>query len=470
MTKPLEKNDIFADNPNERIKVYKNIVMLLALVPEGLEPKEILSFLADQKTLDRLQKQKKINYDYKREKEKVIEKLHKKSTEKYYKFIETGYITSPSQLSNKFDELINLNTIERQEKIIRITDDFRRDVNTFLFNECLRSYPFSQGKYSDANKLEQKKKDLLNAYSKLFEDFSQEEKKQTEEYLNDMKLTLQKICRIKLRKFQEKWNEELKMFHELTRSNKIKNALEKSPDHFFQIINMPFIVYTKLEENDFYRYTGLSVIYFLRNSNVRASKLKIQYDENEKKRGMIATRIDEISNLLRELKIQYQSKAISEEIYDMSEEKLLQECDIIKKDIEKYEEVKNKLRAIAENKIEIPEDEDINKKLSKKQLEELIIIPKLIYDEIEYIGKTFEKGKIYDFRRFSEIWSKYFFWEDYEFTALDIEEIVKWCWSKIGVVRDIYNSLTPAGRCEGYINDMLMGVSNELPFKPLIIK
>ena len=58
--------------------------------------------------------------------------------------------------------------------------------------------------------------------------------------------------------------------YQITKSKKIKNAIKKGGDHFYQIINIPFYFIElrqeiKITEVHFYMYTGLYYIDYLRN-------------------------------------------------------------------------------------------------------------------------------------------------------------------------------------------------------------
>ena len=78
VSKNIEKKDLFEKQP------YRSILSLLSIISEGLEPKQILSTLADQKTLKDLKKRGKIKYDYKKENRIVKEKPKRDGTLDYY--------------------------------------------------------------------------------------------------------------------------------------------------------------------------------------------------------------------------------------------------------------------------------------------------------------------------------------------------------------------------------------------------
>ncbi len=393
MPKKIEKKDVFEK------KSYKNILYLLSFIPEGLRSQEILSTLANDKTLFDLYKKKKIKYDYKRERDKVKEKIKQNGKDRFFNVIERGHITSPQILSNKISTLVDIGAVKRKNSKIILLDDFFREFVVIDYMNELQTYASSQKRKSDRQELKQKENKVIDSYSKIFNDLSQMEKQNVKQHLNDMKASLNEIKKIRLTKFFKKtWAENLKEFYLNTKSETIKKAIKDDPYCFFTIIN-DILLFNKnknLTKSDFYFSSGL-YLFFLN------------------------------------IEILTTPKSLKKEIQ------------------EKFEKSQ--------------QDENIISKIP-----ELPSIPKPIYDELLYMLNKIEFGEFYDIKRFSEVWSRIFFRKDFGLKINEIQEIVDWCCEKINVVKDLYKSISIPGKCEGYINDMLMGVSDELPFKPLIFK
>ena len=89
-------------------------MFLLTFIPEGLEPKQIIIFLSDEKTLNNLKKlskkttEPKITYNPKDEIRKVKDKFKTKRIDfnDYLEYVKKGYITTKI-LTNKRYTFLN---------------------------------------------------------------------------------------------------------------------------------------------------------------------------------------------------------------------------------------------------------------------------------------------------------------------------------------------------------------------------
>jgi len=263
MPNPIEKNNIFSR------PIYKDIMFLLTFIPEGLEPSEIMSILAGDKTLKDLQRKGIIKYDFNRKHREVKNKLNKKGAARYFETLERGNITTPQMLSNKLAELVKLGVVEKNNKKIKITDDYLRQGTKILLIDHLFSYEPRPFNFLDKKNLKRKKKKLIEAYSKSFDDFSESEKKQIEKHFIEMKTHLMGIRRILSEKIVSKWLEQVRDFYKTTDNERIKKAImDGIAVHLFQMINLPFFIFEKCRkqkftELEYYLYTGMLIICFL---------------------------------------------------------------------------------------------------------------------------------------------------------------------------------------------------------------
>ncbi len=244
-------------------------MFLLTFIPEGLESSEIMSTLADKKTLENLQQKGKIKYDFNRTHREVKDKLNKKGAARYYDLLERGNITTPQVLSNKIAELVKLGIVEKNNKKIKATDGYLRQGTKILLIDHLFSYEPKHFNFLEKKNLNEKEKKLIEIYSKSFNDFSESEKKQIEKHFFGMKTPLREIKKILSEKIVSKWLEQVTDFYKTTNNERIKKAImDGIAVHLFQMINLPFFMFEKcrnqkLTELEFNLYTGMVIICFL---------------------------------------------------------------------------------------------------------------------------------------------------------------------------------------------------------------
>lgn len=440
-------------------------MFLLTFIPEGLEPSEILSILADDKTLKNLQKTGTIKYDFKRKQREVKKKLIKKGVAKYFKTVERGNITTPQKRTNIINELIKLEAVERNNKKIKLTDDYLRQGTKILLINHLFSHEPRFFNFLDKKNLEIKEKRVIEAYSKSFNDFSDSENKQIEKHLIEMNTSLKEIKRILSENIVSKWLEQVRDFYKSTNNERIKKAImDGIAVHLFQMINLPFFIFEKcrnqkLTEFEYNCHTGRMMVKFL----VEATHLERDWEKNKKQ-------LYEAKKDIKKIDLQFSNGKNSKDIYADKNEEILEKARKLL-DAQSYNiEQTHNLYQFKNNRLDSKEE---IKKSDKNQ----IFPPKPIMDEMIYICDTIQKDGKYDINQFCKIWSEYFFWKDYNFTIHDIEEILDWTWSKSDVLRDIYVTLdfviTSSVRCDEIISEMLVGLGNESTdwsFMPLIIK
>ena len=266
-----------------------------------------------------------------------------------------------------------------------------------------------------------------------------------------MKISVEGINKKILLTVQQKWEGYLEEFYEETNSKRIKKAIEEGSPHFYQLINLPFYFIElrdkqRLTERIFYYYTGLLFISEVSRWVFTGKKLIEEMTNREQKKQQFNKKFKKMEKKISEKNISFEKK-----------KKLV---DTLNLEFTSFE------NGVSQNHKRLKEWQEDADKLNK------IVLPyhKPISDEYETIKKVVIKERqSYEMKRFCTVWSKYFFWKDYDFDIDDLFEIVRWCWKKFDAFRENYQrsiDLLPLESMR-YINGMYIGLGKDIPFKPL---
>jgi DNA-binding HxlR family transcriptional regulator len=278
----MKKEDTFEKEP------YKSMIYLLTIFPDGLKPRDLLSTLATEKRMKELQNKKTIQYEFKRYKREIIEKLDRKRIEikEFNNHISIGCLTSPSQLSNRLKDMEDLKIIykSKNEKSGRETwklnNEIVRHNNILLYQERIASYSTSTSRNIDRQKLKETKEKILESHSVLLSVFNKEEKVYFYNCLEEMYQSIEKINNFVISKMLYKLEDILKNIIRQTNNHKIKKAIEESSHHFFMLIYFPYFIIEiyeqkKFTKEDFYLSTGIFfIVCYLVNLNYKNKYLE----------------------------------------------------------------------------------------------------------------------------------------------------------------------------------------------------
>ena len=453
MPKKLEKANILSR------PIYKSIIPLLTIIPEGLKPREILVMLTDENILYDLKQKGKIKYDINKLQSEILAKLKRNDTYEYFKSIEKKLILTPQLLSNKINKLIDLQIAERHDVKIKLKKVIQSKCLKILYTENLGKINPSFRKLVDSQKIEVERKKIIDSFKKNLKEFSSEEQQILKQNFQHMKRTILNIKNILSSKIEEKWNDEVEKFKSTTKNIRIKKMIKDGGSvHLFQMINLPYYKIERSERQEFtidhfYFYTGLLHLQGLIKHINNIIKTTRDFKELKSRKG----RIIQIKKTLNK---QVKSGFISKEEYFSKIKKVASEEESL------YKEIKYKLDEIQKVK---KIDEKHNKKLSKK----IYLIPPRLDEEISHLEEIiFQDKKIPNFQDFLATWSDTFFWKDYGFIIEDLFEIVNWCWKKIHVIKKIYEDLDfiikPTLKCEENIDEILISLGVEDSYKPFI--